>query len=128
MAMRILKLKTVDAYLAFDLECPTSAGGTRLAPDVTERETQLLARAMTYKFAVLGVKIGGAKATIRATDAERDDAVRRYVEEIRRWSRAARFSHPPTWARSPRTSARFRAASRRASCTPRMRACRSTRS
>ena len=82
-AMRTLKLKTVDAYVAFDLECPTSAGGTRLAPDVTERETQLLARAMTYKFAVLGVKIGGAKATIRATDAERDDAVRRYVEEIR---------------------------------------------
>ena len=82
-AMRTLKLKTVDAYVAFDFECPTSAGGTRLAPDVTERETQLLARAMTYKFAVLGVKIGGAKATIRATEAERDDAVRRYVEEIR---------------------------------------------
>src|SRR5437773_6399375 len=81
--MRTLKLKTVDAYVAFDFECPTSAGGTRLAPDVTERETQLLARAMTYKFAVLGVKIGGAKATIRATDAERDDAVKRYVEEIR---------------------------------------------
>src|SRR5436305_15012811 len=81
--MRTLKLKTVDAYVAFDLECPTSAGGTRLAPDVTERETQLLARAMTYKLAVLGVNIGGAKATIRATDAERDDAVRRYVEEIR---------------------------------------------
>src|SRR5256886_17166988 len=81
--MRTLKLKTVDAFVAFDLECPTSAGGTRLAPDVTERETQLLARAMTYKFAVLGVNIGGAKATIRATDAERDDAVKRYVEEIR---------------------------------------------
>src|SRR5438093_13753240 len=81
--MRTLKLKTVDAYVAFDFECPTSAGGTRLAPDVTERETQLLARAMTYKFAVLGVNIGGAKATIRATDAERGDAARHHREEIR---------------------------------------------
>ncbi len=81
--MRTLRLKTVDAYVAFDFECPTSAGGTRLAPDVTERETQLLARAMTYKFAVLGVNYGGAKATIRATEADRDDAIRRYCDEVR---------------------------------------------
>ena len=81
--MRTLRLTTVDAYVAFDFECPTSAGGTRLAPDVTERETQLLARAMTYKFAVLGVNYGGAKATIRATDAEREPAIKNYCEEIR---------------------------------------------
>ena len=81
--MKTLHLKTVDAYVAFDFECPTSAGGTRLAPDVTERETQLLARAMTYKFAALGVDIGGAKATIRAAPAEREDAIRRYCDEIR---------------------------------------------
>ena len=42
--MKTLRLKTVDAFVAFDFDCPTSAGGTRLAPDVTERETQLLAR------------------------------------------------------------------------------------
>src|SRR5215831_15694825 len=78
--MRTLKLKTVDAYVAFDFECPTSAGGTRLAPDVTERESQLLARAMTYKFAVLGVNYGGAKGAIRA---DRDDAIKRYCDEIR---------------------------------------------
>ena len=81
--MRTLRFKTVDAYVAFDFECPTSAGGTRLAPDVTERETRLLARAMTYKFAVLGVNFGGAKATVRATEAERDDAMRRYCDEVR---------------------------------------------
>jgi glutamate dehydrogenase/leucine dehydrogenase len=89
--MKTLRLKTVDAYVAFDIECPTSAGGTRLAPDVTERETQLLARAMTYKFAVLGVNFGGAKATIRATVADRDDAVRRYVAEIRPLVESATF-------------------------------------
>jgi glutamate dehydrogenase (NAD(P)+) len=77
--------------VAFDFDCPTSAGGTRLAPDVTERETQLLARAMTYKFAVLGVNFGGGKGTIRATPAERDDAVSRYVEEIRPLVESAKF-------------------------------------
>jgi len=81
--MKTLRLETVDAYIAFDFDCPTSAGGTRMAPDVTEHETQLLARAMTYKFAVLGVKFGGAKAAIRATDEDRDEAVRRYCDEIR---------------------------------------------
>jgi glutamate dehydrogenase (NAD(P)+) len=81
--MKTLHLKTVDAYVAFDFDCPTSAGGTRLAPDVTERETQLLARAMTYKFAVLGVNYGGAKAAIRASEADRAEAIRRYCEEVR---------------------------------------------
>src|SRR5216684_93796 len=89
--MKTLRLKTVDAYVAFDFECPTSAGGTRLAPDVTERETQLLARAMTYKFAVLGVNFGGGKAAIRATPAERDDAIRRYVNEIRPLVESGKF-------------------------------------
>jgi glutamate dehydrogenase (NAD(P)+) len=89
--MKTLRLKTVDAYVAFDFECPTSAGGTRLAPDVTERETQLLARAMTYKFAVLGVNFGGGKGTIRATPAERDDAVSRYVDEIRPLVESGKF-------------------------------------
>ena len=82
-SVRTVRLKTVDAYVAFDFECPTSAGGTRLAPDVTERETQLLARAMTYKFAVLGVDFGGAEAAIRASDANRDEALRRYCDEVR---------------------------------------------
>jgi len=89
--MKTLRLKTVDAYVAFDFECPTSAGGTRLAPDVTERETELLARAMTYKFAVLGVNFGGGKGTIRATPSERDDAISRYVEEIRPLVESAKF-------------------------------------
>jgi glutamate dehydrogenase/leucine dehydrogenase len=89
--VKTLRLKTVDAYIAFDFECPTSAGGTRLAPDVTERETQLLARAMSYKFAVLETKFGGAKAAIRATPATRDDAIRHYVEEIRSMVLATKF-------------------------------------
>jgi len=89
--MKILRLETVNAYVAFDFECPTSAGGTRLAADVTERETELLARAMSYKFAILGVPMGGAKAAIRATSAERGEAIRRYCAEIRPLVEQRRF-------------------------------------
>jgi len=89
--VKTVRLKSVDAFVAFDFECPTSAGGTRLAADVTERETQLLARAMTYKFAVLGVSIGGAKAAIRATPEQRAEALRRYCQEIRPCVQEERF-------------------------------------
>src|SRR5260370_18634771 len=46
---------------------------------------------MTYKFAVLGVNFGGGKGTIRATPSERDDAISRYVEEIRPLVVSAKF-------------------------------------
>jgi glutamate dehydrogenase (NAD(P)+) len=81
--VRIHRLETVDAFIAFDLDdCPTSAGGTRLAPDVTEVEVALLARTMTYKFGVLEAELGGAKGGIRAGGDERDEALARYCEEI----------------------------------------------
>ncbi|WP_052423961.1 Glu/Leu/Phe/Val dehydrogenase dimerization domain-containing protein [Nonomuraea candida] len=80
--MRIVELASVDGYIAFDLDCPTSAGGTRLAPDVTRAEAGLLARAMTYKLAVLGERIGGAKAVLRAEAADRAATVARYCQEI----------------------------------------------
>lgn len=81
--MRIHRLATIEGFVAFDMECPMSAGGTRLAEDVTEAETALLARAMTYKFAVFGHQIGGAKAGIRATQAGRAPVLAAYCEEIR---------------------------------------------
>lgn len=90
--MHVVRLTTVDAAIAFDLDdVAHSAGGTRLAPDVSEREAALLARAMTYKFAVLGVHLGGAKAVIRARLDERDEALRRFCEEIRPLVESRRF-------------------------------------
>ncbi|SDK61634.1 glutamate dehydrogenase (NAD(P)+)/glutamate dehydrogenase (NADP+) [Nonomuraea maritima] len=80
--MRIVELASVEGHIAFDLDCPTSAGGTRLAPDVTPGEAGLLARAMTYKLAVLGERIGGAKAVLRADAEHRADTVARYCAEI----------------------------------------------
>jgi glutamate dehydrogenase (NAD(P)+) len=42
-----------------------AAGGIRCVPDVDKREVQLLARAMTFKFAFFGVPQGGAKMGLR---------------------------------------------------------------
>ncbi|NBE93068.1 Glu/Leu/Phe/Val dehydrogenase [Nonomuraea sp. KC401] len=80
--MRIVELASVDGYIAFDLDCPTSAGGTRLAPDATRGEAGLLARAMTYKLALLGERIGGAKAVLRAGPEDRAAVLDRYCQEI----------------------------------------------
>jgi glutamate dehydrogenase (NAD(P)+) len=68
----IVELSSVPGFVVFDLPgVPVSAGGTRLTPDVSVAEVALLARAMTYKFAVLGQQVGGAKAGVRGNPADR---------------------------------------------------------
>ncbi|MGH7805406.1 MAG: Glu/Leu/Phe/Val dehydrogenase dimerization domain-containing protein, partial [Candidatus Binatia bacterium] len=94
--MRLVRLTTVDAFVAFDLDdCETNAGGTRFAPDVTEHEVKLLARAMTYKYAALGLRMGGAKGAVRGEAAERESLMRRYCDEIRPLSETMRFLTGP---------------------------------
>jgi glutamate dehydrogenase/leucine dehydrogenase len=94
--MSMMRLQSVDGLIAFDFEdCRVNAGGTRLAPDVDEREARLLARAMTYKFAALGLEMGGAKAVIRGTAKERLELMRRYCEEIRPMVESVRFLTGP---------------------------------
>ena len=67
----IIELGSVPGFVVFDLPgVPVSAGGTRLAPDVSVAEVALLARAMTYKFAALGQRVGGAKAGVRGNPAD----------------------------------------------------------
>ena len=68
----VIELSSVPGFVVFDLPgVPESAGGTRLAPDVSVAEVALLARAMTYKFAVLGTQMGGAKVGVRGNPADR---------------------------------------------------------
>jgi glutamate dehydrogenase (NAD(P)+) len=68
----VIELSSVPGFVVFDMPgVPMSAGGTRLAPDVSVAEVALLARAMTYKYAVLGVRVGGAKAGVRGDPADR---------------------------------------------------------
>ncbi|MGH7823223.1 MAG: Glu/Leu/Phe/Val dehydrogenase dimerization domain-containing protein, partial [Candidatus Binatia bacterium] len=94
--MQWLRLRSVDGFIALDLDdCAVNAGGTRLVPDGSEAEAALLARAMTYKFAALGIRTGGAKAVLRAAPDERAQVMRRYCEEIRPLVESARFLTGP---------------------------------
>ena len=94
--MRIHRLETVDGFIAFDLDdCAVSAGGTRFAPDVTEREAELLARAMTYKFGAIGRQVGGAKGAVRGSADAKAQIMSRYCEEIRPLVRSATFLTGP---------------------------------
>jgi len=97
--VEIFELESVPGFIVFDLPgVPFSAGGTRLAPDVTRAEVALLARAMTYKFAALGEQIGGAKAGVAADPADRAaraGLMARYCAEIRPLAEAGRFLTGP---------------------------------
>ena len=95
----IVELGSVPGFVVFDLPgVPVSAGGTRLAPDVSVAEVALLARAMTYKFAALGERVGGAKAGVRgdpARSAARTALMARFCAEIGPLAAAGRFLTGP---------------------------------
>jgi glutamate dehydrogenase/leucine dehydrogenase len=94
--VRIHHLETVDGLIAFDLDgAQISAGGTRYAPDVSEQEAQLLARAMTYKFGVLERQVSGAKGAVRGTQQDKPAVMARYCEEIRPLVKSATFLTGP---------------------------------
>jgi glutamate dehydrogenase/leucine dehydrogenase len=95
----IVELRSVPGFVAFDLPgVPVSAGGTRLAPDVTAAEVALLARAMTYKSAVLGDRMGGAKAGVRGDPSDlvrKAGLMSRFCAEVRPMVEAGRFLTGP---------------------------------
>ncbi len=53
-------------------------GGTRMTPSVTEDEVRSLARAMTVKLGLAGLRIGGAKAGIVAGSDDRERTLRSF--------------------------------------------------
>ena len=76
----------LDAVVVIDHELfETSAGGTRMAPDVTTDEVARLARAMTWKLAVCGVPYAGAKAGIRFAGGDRAAVLEAFLERVRPW-------------------------------------------
>jgi glutamate dehydrogenase/leucine dehydrogenase len=95
----IVELGSVPGFVVFDLPgAPLSAGGTRLAPDVSVAEVALLARAMTYKFAALGDRVGGAKAGVRGDPADhpgRAALMTRFCAEVRPLVNDGRFLTGP---------------------------------
>lgn len=80
--MRIHKLSSTDAFIAFDLDDAPAAGLTRLARKILRDGAELLARSTTYAFASFGLELGGASAGINAQGDERDAAVEAFVAEV----------------------------------------------
>src|SRR5262249_31862005 len=95
----VLELGSVPGFVVFDLpDAAMSAGGTGLAPDVSVAEVALLARAMTYKFAVLGAQVGGAKAGLRGDPADlagKAALMARFCAEVGPLVEAGRFLTGP---------------------------------
>jgi glutamate dehydrogenase (NAD(P)+) len=94
-----VELQSVPGFIVFDLPgAETSAGGTRLAPDVTVAEVALLARAMTYKYAALGARVGGAKAGVVGDPGDRAGRaalMARYCAEVSPLVQEGRFLTGP---------------------------------
>ncbi|HST49826.1 Glu/Leu/Phe/Val dehydrogenase dimerization domain-containing protein [Jatrophihabitans sp.] len=57
-------------------------GGTRMTASVTEQEVCDLAAAMTVKLALVGLRIGGAKAGIVAVPEHRDEVLRAFGRSV----------------------------------------------
>ena len=93
--MRIHKLSSTDAFVAFDLDDTPSVGVTRLARKVLTDGAELLARSTTYAFASFGIQMGGASAGINAEGDARDPAVAAFVEEMRAAVAEGRWATDP---------------------------------
>src|SRR5436190_4293833 len=95
----VVELGSVPGFVVFGLPgAPLSAGGTRLAPDVSVAEVAVLARSMTYKFAALGERVGGAKAGVRGDPADhagKAALMARFCAAVRPLTAAGRFLTGP---------------------------------
>lgn len=83
--MEIVKLKTIDAFMAIDLEGVPGQGIVRLAPRVLQGGARDLARSMTYSLASLGRQETGVSAGINAPPEEQRAAVAAFVTEVTGW-------------------------------------------
>ena len=102
--MRIIELSDerhgLEAFVVIDHEqFPVAAGGTRMLPDVRVEEVARLARAMTWKFAALGIPFAGAKAGIRFAGGDRDAVLAAYRRALEPYGEL--FSTGPDMGTSP---------------------------
>ena len=88
--MQIVKLETLDAFVAVDLKGVPGQGIVRLAHRVLQGGARDLARSMTYSLASLGRQETGISAGINSPPEGRDAAVAAFVTEVANWD--TRFS------------------------------------
>lgn len=93
--MKIHRLSSTDAFIAFDLADAPSVGVTRLARKVLQDGAELLARSTTYAFASFGIKMGGGSAGINAEGDARDGAVASFTAEVKELVSSGRWATDP---------------------------------
>ncbi len=82
-AVKTRKLSTVDGFVLLDLEnAPGSVGVVRSAPKILVGGAEMLARSVTYSFAVLSIPAGGASAGVNAAAGDRAAAVTAFAAEV----------------------------------------------
>ncbi|MCP5025449.1 MAG: hypothetical protein GY929_04115 [Actinomycetia bacterium] len=81
--MKIHKLESSDAFVAFDLaDTVQSVGIVRCARKILQGGAGDLARSTTYAAAAFGRRLGGASAGINAMGDAREGAISAFVEEL----------------------------------------------
>lgn len=80
--MKIHKLSSVDAFLAFDLGDAPAAGVVRSAPKILQGGAKDMARSLTYTFASFEMQRGGVSGGINAKPEDRDAAIASFAEEL----------------------------------------------
>lgn len=80
--MRLQKLTSTDAFIAFDLDDAPALGIVRLAPKVLRDGAELLARSTTYAAASFDLQVSGASAGINAKPEDRSAALAAFCEEV----------------------------------------------
>ncbi len=93
--VKIHKLESADAFIAFDLDDAPSVGITRLARKVLQDGAQLLARSTTYSFASFEVEMGGGSAGINAEGDDVEPAVSSFVDETEELVSSGRWATDP---------------------------------
>jgi glutamate dehydrogenase/leucine dehydrogenase len=82
--VRVQPLASSGGFVLFDTEGGApSVGLARLAPKVLRDSAELLARSVTYSFASFELQLGGASAGINAKPDNRDDAVTKFIDDVR---------------------------------------------
>jgi hypothetical protein len=81
--VQIHKLTTVDAFIVFDIEsAANSTGVVRAGDKILASSATELARCTTYAYASLHVTKSGASAGINAPEADRHEAIAKFVAEV----------------------------------------------
>lgn len=77
------KLESTDGFVVFDLDDADHAlGVVRAAPKILVDGARLLARSITYQFAVFEQRVSGASAGINAKPDGRDEALAAFIAEV----------------------------------------------